>query len=96
MDEAKSNHLQSSSPQSAASHLDSSRRIAGDLETVEWHVAVGKKQLGPYSVQQVHAMINQGQLPADALVWKPGMESWLSLTKCDEFPKALATDAKNE
>jgi len=57
----------------------------------EWHVAAGGGQSGPHTVQQVQAMIQRGQLLADALVWKAGMAGWVALTECADFAGILAT-----
>ena len=57
----------------------------------EWHVAVGGGQSGPHTVQQVQAMIQRGQVAADALVWKAGMAGWIALTECADFAGFLAT-----
>jgi hypothetical protein len=57
----------------------------------EWHVAVAGSQSGPHTFQQVHAMIQRGQVAADALVWKAGMASWIALTECADFAGLLAT-----
>ena len=57
----------------------------------EWHVAAGGGQSGPHTVQQVQAMIQKGQLVADALVWKAGMAGWVALTECADFAGILAT-----
>jgi hypothetical protein len=57
----------------------------------EWHVAAGGGQSGPHTVQQVQAMIQRGQLVADALVWKAGMAGWVALTECADFAGILAT-----
>lgn len=57
----------------------------------EWHVAAGGSQSGPHTVQQVQAMIQRGQLAADALVWKAGMAGWIAMTECADFAGVLAT-----
>ena len=57
----------------------------------EWHVAVGGGQSGPHTVQQVQAMIQRGQVAADALVWRAGMAGWIALTECTDFAGVLAT-----
>lgn len=57
----------------------------------EWHVAVAGSQSGPHTFQQVHAMIQRGQVAADALVWKAGMAGWIALTECADFAGLLAT-----
>jgi hypothetical protein len=57
----------------------------------EWHVAAGGGQSGPHSVQQVQAMIQRGQLAADALVWKAGMAGWIALSECVDLEGILTT-----
>jgi hypothetical protein len=57
----------------------------------EWHVAVAGSQSGPHTFQQVQAMIQRGQVAADALVWKAGMAGWIALTECADFAGLLAT-----
>ena len=57
----------------------------------EWHVVAREGQSGPHSVQQVQAMVQRGQLAADALVWKTGMAGWIALAECVDFSGILAT-----
>lgn len=56
----------------------------------EWHVASDAGQSGPHTVRQVHVMIQQGQITAQSLVWKAGMEGWVSAADRDEFASAWA------
>lgn len=42
----------------------------------EWRIAVKGEQRGPYTLDQIRAMISEGRLPPDALVWRPGMANW--------------------
>lgn len=56
----------------------------------EWHVAASGGQSGPHTAQQVQAMIQQGQVATDALVWKAGMAGWVALAQCAEFAGLLA------
>ena len=39
---------------------------------------------------QVQLMIQQGQVAADALVWKAGMEGWVGIVDCADFSGAFA------
>ncbi len=41
-----------------------------------WHVALNGSPAGPYDEQQVRDSIASGGLPADALIWSPGMSEW--------------------
>ena len=54
----------------------------------EWRVAAKGEQRGPFTLEQLRAMIAEGRLPPDALVWKPGMASWGSLSSVPELSMA--------
>lgn len=41
-----------------------------------FHVAVGGVQQGPFGLQQLQQMVQQGQLSRDTLVWAAGMSAW--------------------
>ncbi len=41
-----------------------------------YHVLINNVQQGPFGIQQLQAAIQQGQLTAGTLVWKPGMAQW--------------------
>ncbi len=41
-----------------------------------FHVAVGGVQQGPFGLQQLQQMVQQGQLSRDTLVWTAGMSAW--------------------
>jgi len=51
----------------------------------DWRVAVKGEQRGPFSLEQVRAMIAEGRLPADALVWRPGMANWAPVGSVPEL-----------
>jgi len=51
----------------------------------EWRIAIKGEQRGPYTVDQVRAMNAEGRLPADTLVWRPGMANWASLGSVPEL-----------
>jgi hypothetical protein len=51
----------------------------------EWRVAVKGEQRGPYTLDQLRAMIAEGRLPADTLVWRPGMANWTPLGSVPEL-----------
>ena len=48
-------------------------------QTSEWRVAIRGEQRGPFTLDQLRAMIADGRLPAETLVWKPGMANWTPL-----------------
>lgn len=43
----------------------------------QYFVAVDGKQQGPYTMQTIQQMIQQGTLTRDSLVWKQGMQAWV-------------------
>lgn len=43
---------------------------------VSFHVVVNGQQAGPYNMQALQQMVQQGQLKRDTLVWKQGMAQW--------------------
>jgi hypothetical protein len=56
----------------------------------EWRIAVKGEQRGPFTLDQVRAMIAEGRLPADALVWKPGMANWAPLGSVAELTMSVS------
>ncbi|MFZ6009687.1 MAG: SPFH domain-containing protein [Bacteroidota bacterium] len=43
---------------------------------VQYFIAVNGQQQGPYTLQTLQAMVQQGTLTRDTLVWKQGMANW--------------------
>lgn len=46
------------------------------MPQVQYHVSVNGQQAGPFNMQQLQQMVQQGQLNAQTYVWKPGMAGW--------------------
>ena len=51
----------------------------------EWHVASAGGQSGPHTAQQMRAMIQQGTVAVESLVWKAGMAEWVAIANCPEL-----------
>lgn len=49
----------------------------------KWYTAIGGRQAGPYSDEQLRALIASGRVTADTLVWCTGMENW---TEAEAIP----------
>jgi len=45
---------------------------------VQFHVVINGAQAGPFSLQQLQAMVSSGQLVRTSQVWKAGMANWAS------------------
>ncbi|MCP5496473.1 MAG: SPFH domain-containing protein [Leptospiraceae bacterium] len=50
-----------------------------------FYIAVGGKQLGPLSQDQLKSYVTQGQLTKDTLVWKQGMANWIKASEVSEL-----------
>lgn len=62
--------------------------VAAPAVAPQWHVAQAGSQSGPHTREQVHAMLQHGQLSADALVWRAGMAGWAAVSDCPELAMA--------
>jgi hypothetical protein len=54
----------------------------------QWYIANGGRQEGPYSDEQLRALIASGKVGADTLVWSTGMENW---TKAAAIPGLIGS-----
>jgi GYF domain 2 len=52
----------------------------------EWYYAQGRLQSGPISTEEVRRRLAAEGFPADALVWREGLENW---QKPEDFPEFL-------
>ncbi len=49
----------------------------GDMgQAGEWRVAVKGEQRGPFTLEQLRAMVAEGRFSPDTLFWRPGMPNW--------------------
>ncbi len=61
------------------------------VPVVAYHVAVNGQAAGPYDVATLAQMANAGQLTADSLVWKNGMEQWSKAGTVDDLKSLFFT-----
>lgn len=57
---------------------------------ITFFVAVGGKQAGPFTMEQLQQMAGSGQLNAQSLVWKNGMAAWAPASAVSELAPLLA------
>lgn len=57
-----------------------------------YYVAVNGQPNGPYELHVLSAMVANGQINTDTLVWKQGMPQWLNATQIEEL-KDIFTNA---
>lgn len=55
------------------------------IPTVTYHVAVNGQAMGPFEISVLSQMAISGQLTANSLVWKAGMEQWVKAGRVDEL-----------
>ena len=60
------------------------------IPVVAYHVAVNGQATGPYNLQVLQQMIMSGQVTADSLVWKTGMENWIKAGEADDLKGLFA------
>ena len=60
------------------------------IPSVVFHVAVNGQATGPYDLPSLAKMAAAGQLNADSLVWKAGMDQWAKAGTMDELKHLFA------
>lgn len=50
-----------------------------------YNLVMNGQSAGPFTINQIHVMIQSGQLQSNALVWKPGMTNWAEMNTIDEL-----------
>ena len=78
---ATDNAVQSVAVSQQASPMPSMPSAVGG----QYLVAIDKEQLGPYDVDQLQQMINQGSLQRDTLVWNQSMPKWMMACEAPEL-----------
>src|SRR5476649_2344383 len=51
----------------------------------DWYYAADNEQKGPVNESELKANLASGKLPADALVWKDGMDNWTPANQVAAF-----------
>ncbi|PWK79619.1 membrane protease subunit (stomatin/prohibitin family) [Mucilaginibacter oryzae] len=68
---------------------------AGDtppaLPTAQYHIAKDGKPDGPYTIIDLNAMVMNGQITRDTMVWKKGMAAWAPASAVDEVAGLFAS-----
>ena len=61
------------------------------IPTIAFHVAANGQATGPFDIATLAQMANAGQLTANSLVWKAGMEQWAMAGAVDELKPLFVT-----
>lgn len=70
------NFTQGTQPQQQAQAMNSASVPSPMPASVQYTVAINGQQYGPYNIQQMHLMAQNGQITTSTLVWAPGMSQW--------------------
>ena len=60
------------------------------MPNISFFVAVNGQQMGPFNMQQLQQLRQNGQLIAQSLVWKQGMSSWAAANTVPELASLFA------
>lgn len=63
------------------------------MPNVQYHVSVNGSQAGPFNMQQLAQMVQNGQLTQQAYVWKQGMANWELAGNVTELASLFAPPA---
>lgn len=60
------------------------------MPDVQYHISVNGSQSGPYNMQQLAQMVQNGQLTLQTYVWKQGMPNWAFVKDVPELASLFA------
>ena len=63
------------------------------MPNVQYHVSVNGAQAGPFNMQQLAQLAQNGQLTPQTYVWKQGMQNWVFAGNVDELSALFAPPA---
>lgn len=63
------------------------------IPNVQYHVSVNGAQAGPFNMQQLAQLAQNGQLTPQTYVWKQGMQNWVFAGNVDELSALFAPPA---
>lgn len=84
---AMNSFMQGTPPVSQAQSLSTT---PPPIPSVVFHVAINGQATGPYDLPSLAKMAAAGQLNADSLVWKAGMDQWARAGTIDELKHLFA------
>ena len=60
------------------------------MPNVSWMVAVNGQQSGPFTIQQMQQLAQQGQINPQTYVWRQGMAGWEFISNVPELASLFA------
>jgi len=55
------------------------------VQNIQYFVLINNQQNGPYSIDSIRLLINQGQISKETLVWKEGMTEWRNIIEQNDL-----------
>ncbi|MBQ7924491.1 MAG: SPFH domain-containing protein [Clostridia bacterium] len=66
-------------------NINAQNIVPPPLPVINYHVAVNGHPCGPYNIQTLQQMAQNGQISLESLVWKNGMSGWAKISDIDEI-----------
>ena len=60
------------------------------MPTISYYVGLNGQQAGPFTMQQLSSLVNNGQMNGQTLVWKQGLEGWVPANTLTELQSLFA------
>lgn len=60
------------------------------MPTVSYYVGVNGQQAGPFNMQQLSSLVQNGQMNGLTLVWKQGLDGWVQASTLPELQSLFA------
>ncbi len=73
--------------------MSNAQGAAGEADSKIWHVAIGDKTDGPFTIAEVIEQIAAGSIPPDALAWNEGLPNWEKISTLSEFSAQFPASA---
>ncbi|PKN45898.1 MAG: hypothetical protein CVU59_07705, partial [Deltaproteobacteria bacterium HGW-Deltaproteobacteria-17] len=73
--------------------MSGAQASAGEADAKIWHVAIGDKTDGPFTVAEIVSQIGGGSIPPDALAWNEGLPNWEKISTLSEFSAYFPAEA---
>ncbi|HMO92368.1 MAG TPA: GYF domain-containing protein [Pirellulaceae bacterium] len=71
-------------------------QLNSDVPAVEWYVAIGGDQAGPFETSEVIEMLRCGQVAHVDLAWNDSFDDWTSIEEIPEFANFVAQMASGD
>jgi hypothetical protein len=81
-----------SQPQAVVENQNTAQSVPPPLSSSQYNVAINGQNYGPYEMDQLRQMVQQGSLTRETLVWKEGMAQWAAAGTVQELSTLFGTN----